>query len=203
MRARKTGSGSRKRVLGFERTLGQERGFTVVELGVVIMIIGIMLGAAVVSYYNASRTTEVMTVAEQIKQEIRRVYAMTDSQEKANGYKVRYRITFNNSSGTPPNAYMIEKGTTTDNWVNVANETWTPVTPSKSTSYKIVSTNWIQPATQSDCQLSSSTPTITFKSMGSIMMTNPEADNWVRVSSYSQNSKVTIVVNSMGSVDNQ
>jgi prepilin-type N-terminal cleavage/methylation domain-containing protein len=88
-----------------------QRGFTLVEVGIVVIIIGIMLLTASLAYFNATRRTEVVTVAEQIKEELRRVYSLTDSGGKTAGVRNQYRITFNNAGETPPNTFRIEEST--------------------------------------------------------------------------------------------
>jgi prepilin-type N-terminal cleavage/methylation domain-containing protein len=190
--------GRHRRLLGLSRTMGHERGFTIVELGIVVAIMSVMLTAAVVSYYTATRTTEVQTVAEQIKEEIRRVYSMTDSGEKTSGTRNRYQITFNNNGESPANSYKVEKGTSADGGTTWS---WGVVAPAKSTSNKIVSTDWVQPSSQSDCQLTYSAKTITFIPSGTLIMTNPPADNTVTVTSVSQGKSVVITTNSFGTVD--
>jgi type II secretory pathway pseudopilin PulG len=175
----------------------RSEGFTVVELGVVVIIIGVMLGAVVVSYFSATRRTEVLTVTEQIKEELRKTYALADSgQTNASGVKYRYRITFNNNSENPPNAYMVQ-------YSDDGGGTWQYVTPHRSTAYKVVSTNWMQPATQRDCQITygSGCKTITFIPRGSIMTTEPAGDKTVTVSSTSQNTHQTVIVDDYGSIE--
>jgi type II secretory pathway pseudopilin PulG len=180
------------------RTLGRSEGFTIVELGIVTIIIGIMLGAVVVSYFSATRRTEVLTVTEQIKEEIRKTYALADSGETTAGVKHQYRITFNDNSGTPKNAYKVEKSTDGGN-------SWAVVPPYRGTAYKVVSTDWMQPATQGDCQIflpgNPGSLTIRFSPMGSIMKTYPDGDKEVDVTSVSQNTTQRIIVNDYGSIE--
>ncbi|MHB8895132.1 MAG: hypothetical protein ACYC99_08165 [Candidatus Geothermincolia bacterium] len=183
-------------------TLKRESGFTVVELGVVVVIIGIMLGATMISYWSATRRTEVMGAAEQIKQELRRVYALTDSGEKTNGVPTaarnRYRITFNNNGEDPPNAYMVERGTSNDGG---ATYSYVPMVPARGASNKIVATNWVQPSSSRDCQLVYSAKTLTYMSRGSILQVSPAADNTITVTSASVGRNVVITVNSYGNVN--
>ena len=194
----------RKRRGGLRRAFGPcgvaagERGFTVVELGVTIAIIGVMLFAALVSYWSATRRTEVMGAAEQVKQELRKVYSMSDSGEKTSGTRNRYRITFNNNGESPPNAYKVEKGTSGDGG---ATWSWAVVPPEKGSSTKIVSGDWVQPASQSDCQLTYSAKTITFVSRGSIVEVNPPMGGTVTVGSVSQGKNIVITVNSAGGLE--
>ncbi len=177
---------------------GGERGFTVVELGVTIAIIGVMLFAAIISYWSATRRTEVMGAAEQIKQELRKVYSMADSGEKTSGSRNRYRITFNNNGESPPNAYKVEKGTSADGG---STWSWATVPPQKGSSTRIVSNDWVQPATHSDCQMIYSTKTITFISRGSIVEVDPPMGGTVTVGSVSQGKNIVITVNSAGGLE--
>lgn len=197
MSASKLRNHGSRRIAGLSHTLGRERGFTIVELGIVVTIISIMLFAAIISYYSATRRTEVMGAAEQVKQELRKVYAMADSGTKTNGMRDQYRITFHNNGENPPNAYLVEKGT----WTGAAYN-WVAVAPTRGAANKIVSTNWVQPANQADCQLIySGTGIITFASKGSIVEVTPAADNTITVGSVSQGKNIIITVNSAGSID--
>lgn len=181
----------------FSRAARSEGGFTLVEVGIVVFIIGIMLGAVLISYVGATRRTEVTVVAEQIKQEIRRVYAMADSGEKTNDHRNRYRIIFNNNGETPANCYKVQKGTSPDG----VNYSYTDMTPEKAASQKVVSTYWVQPAMGTDCQLMYNNKTITFISKGSLVQTDAVGDCTIAVTSVSQNRTITVRVNTFGSVD--
>jgi len=178
------------------RGMRNERGFTLVEVGIVVIIIGIMLLTASLAYFNATRRTEVVTVAEQIKEDLRRVYSLTDSGNKSSGPtgpRDRYRITFNNAGENPPNTFRVEKSTDGGN-------NWTVVTADKKTSNKVLTNNWIQPAQQGDAQITYSAKTITFISKGSIMQTDPAGNKTVTVSSSSQGTNAVITVNDYGSL---
>ena len=181
------------------RGMRNERGFTLVEVGIVVIIIGIMLLTASLAYFNATRRTEVVTVAEQIKEDLRRVYSLTDSGNKSSGPtgpRDRYRITFNNAGENPPNTYRIEKSTDGGN-------NWADVDPTRQESNKRVTVGghiWIQPASQGDAQLTYSAKTITFISKGSIMQTDPAGNKTVTVSSSSQGTNAVITINDYGSL---
>jgi len=182
------------------RGMRNERGFTLVEVGIVVIIIGIMLLTASLAYFNATRRTEVVTVAEQIKEDLRRVYSLTDSGNKSSrptGPRDRYRITFNDGGlNVPPNAYRIEKSTDGGN-------NWADVDPTRQESNKRVTVGghiWIQPASQGDAQLTYTAKMITFISKGSIMQTDPAGNKTVTVSSCAQGTNAVITVNDYGSL---
>lgn len=182
-----------RRCAGLRAGLRAERAFTVTELAVVVIIIGIILTTAIISYYTASRQTELVTATEQIKTALRQVYAMADSGQKTGANRHQYRITFNNNGLTPPNAYMIEVSTN-------GGGAWTPVTPDRKSSYKVVSTNWVQIGTASNIRLTYSNQIITFISRGSILETSPAGNKTVTVSTSGAGSFRTITVNDYGSV---
>jgi prepilin-type N-terminal cleavage/methylation domain-containing protein len=190
--------GSAKSAL-LSRGMRNERGFTLVEVGIVVIIIGIMLLTASLAYFNATRRTEVVTVAEQIKEDLRRVYSLTDSGNRTsgpNGPRDRYKITFNNAGENPPNTYRIEKSTDGGN-------NWADVDPTRQESNKRVTVGghiWIQPASQGDAQLTYTAKMITFISKGSIMQTDPAGNKTVTVSSSSQGTNAVITINDYGSL---
>ena len=60
-------------------TLGRERGFTMTELMVTCIILGIMVTIAAIAYASGTRKTEVVAATEQVKQALRYVYSLADS----------------------------------------------------------------------------------------------------------------------------
>lgn len=164
-----------------------------IELLVVIIIIAVILLTAVISYHAATRNTEVTGAAEQIRQEIRRVYSLADSGEKTAGVRHRYRITFNNAGGVPPNAYRVERSTD-------GGGTWTVVPIEKAAANRTLANGWVQPANQGDCNITYSVQTIQFISRGSILETSPAGNKTVTVSSTGTGRVITITVNDYGSV---
>lgn len=193
-----SGAGRRgwARLAGLAKTMGQERAFSLVEMASVVIIIGIMLGVVLIAYTTATKGTDVMAAAEQLKQALRRAYSMTDSGEKTTGYRNRYRINFHDATGAPPNAYQIEKGTSNDGsaW------TWTQVSAEKGSSYRILANNWVTLSSDAGTNLSSNVSTITYISRGSIMEAEPFGAKQVTVSSAVAGKNIVINVSDYGSL---
>ena len=133
---------NRRKLVGLSRTLGRERGFTILELAIVSMIIGIMLTIVVVSYISGTRKSEVVAATEQVKEVLRSVYSLANAGTETAGVRRQFRITFNNAAQTPSNACLIE-------WSADGLPPWTAVGPNTNGgSYKVVSTNWVQLGSQ-------------------------------------------------------
>lgn len=178
---------------GVSRLISPARGFSIIELLVVVLVIAVMISAAVIAYNRLTRNTEVAGAAEQIRQELRRVYSMTDSGEKTAGVRHRYRITFNNAGQAPPNAFLVEKSTD-------GGGSWVAVPVQRGSANITLAGGWARPAAAGDCNLTYSTPTIVFISRGSILETTPAGVKMVTVSSSSTGRTVTITVNDYGSI---
>ena len=195
MRTSKTGRTRKSlKLLGLSRTLGQERGFTLMELMIVILIIGIMLTIVILSYVSGTRKSEVVAATEQVKEIFRYAYSLADSGATTAGVKRQYRLTFHNNTESPPNAVRVDVSTD-------GGASWNPVVPdSNGGSYKVVSTNWVQLGTP-DIVMSYSAPTITYIPRGSILETNPAGDKTVTIgSTYDSGSMKTVTVNDWGSL---
>lgn len=181
------------------KSVSCEQGFTLTELMIVILIIGIMLGAVVIAYVTTLGNSDARSASEMVKQDLRKVYALADGGEKApSGFRYQYRITFYGSNAVspiPPNSYLIEKGTPDSGDVC----TWTPITPdtaatnSRSGNYIIPSTN---PGTTIDY---GSNQTIYFVSIGAYTLANntdggpnPGQDMTVKVSNGSTVRTITV-----------
>lgn len=154
------------------KSVSCEQGFTLIELLIVIVIIGIMLGVSVVAYVTSMGNADARGAAEMLKQDLRRVYALAASGEKPTGidYRYRYSITFNGSSGSPPNSYAITK------WTPDASMNYTPtvMTPNKSAANKTEG-NYIQPGNESGTTIDyGSSQTIYFVSLGAITLANTD-----------------------------
>jgi len=121
-----------------------EAGFTLIELIVVIILIGLISMTAFLLYGTSIGTTDAKTALEMIKQDIRRVYTLADGGEMANGYKVAYGIQLNRASDSPPNAYRIIRGTTS----NGTTYTWTTVDPGRAVNAK-TGYRWVKPSSTS------------------------------------------------------
>lgn len=180
---------------GLSRTFGQERGFTLAELMITCIILGIMVTIAAIAYASGTRKTEVVAATEQVKQVFRFVYALTDSGATSGGVKKAYRITFNNNGGSPPNACLIEWSTDQ----TIAFSSPTVVVPKKSAAFKLVG-NWIQLGTP-DIQMVPHPSQVVYVTKGSIVVTYPDGDKKVIVGSSSDGSSRTISINDWGTIN--
>ena len=146
----------------------RERGFTIIELAIVVIIIGIMLGAGVIALHTATRKTDVNAATEMIKEDLRRVYGLAASGEKPAGidYRYRYRVVFNNNSESPPNSYVVERGTPNAS----GTYTYAPMTPKASEANRL-SGDYIIPGSTTEIDYGTN-KTIYFVSVGSINMAN-------------------------------
>lgn len=205
--------GSRKRRPGI-LMFARQGGFSLYELLAVIGIIAALMGVTTLAIYAISRKTDISAVAEMIKEDIRKMYALADGAKTspASGTVKRdqYRIVFHNNSGdaqnNPKNTYQLQKRT----WDGSAWGAWTAQTPDPGTYANVVPTNWIKPTMDADCQLSYSYQNITFVSRGSVTNVCPDVNDEVpvyatgamtiTVSSVSQVSSIVITVTDMGNV---
>ena len=89
-----------------------ESGFTLIELMIVVLIMGIMLGTVTIMTYASLRNTDLKSTAEMVKQDLRKTYALANSGEMPTGvsYRYGYKITFNNNDESPKNSYIIYQG---------------------------------------------------------------------------------------------
>lgn len=166
-----------------------EQGFTLIELAIVIIVIGIMVTAGVVAFYATTRATDVKTAAEVIKKDLQKVYGFAASGEKPDGidYRFRYRVIFNNNSDTPKNCYVIERGTPDGS----GTYTYVPMTPEPSEAVKI-NGNFIIPGSMSETQIDYGTNKIIyFVSVGSIIMANTTGNT-------TPGGDMTIIINGHG-----
>lgn len=156
------------------KALSNDRGFTLIELMIVIIIIGVMLGVVVIATYAATKGTDVRSASEMLKQDLRKVYAMAASGEKPNpttdtDFRYRYRVVFNGNTDSPKNCYVIQKGTPDAGGVYTYNEN---VTPRNAETNKR-SGDYIIPGNEADTQIDyGSNKTIYFMSIGSITLAN-------------------------------
>lgn len=194
------------RVKRFDRS---ENAFTLVELLIVIGLMSLILAVGVVVYYGASRSTDLKAAAEILKQDIRKVYAATDSGESvtdATGvvHKAEYKMEFHLNGDSPANCYCVW----TRSWgPGGTYGGWTLVPPDKHSSNITMLNQWIKLSTSSDIQIASvSNPgaggnQITFKAMGSIIQTDATGDATVTISSKSQKKDFVINVSMFGSIE--
>jgi prepilin-type N-terminal cleavage/methylation domain-containing protein len=151
-----------------------ERGFTLIELLIVIIIIGIMLGAVTIMTYASMRNTDVKAAAEMLKQDLRKTYAMAAAGDKPaceEDLRYRYKIVFNGNTDSPANCYVIWKGTPAGGTYG-----WTEMTPRGSEANKR-SGNYIYPSSSGSTKIDyGDYKTIYFASAGSITVANTTGD---------------------------
>lgn len=148
----------------------RERGFTMLELLTVFIIIAIALCSAVVAIYAISRTTDVSAAAEMLKQDIRRVYSYAASGDKPDGidHRYRFRIIINENDDSPANCYLIQKGTPDAS----GTYDYADMKPGKSEANKTIG-NYIKPGANAETRIvCGSNKTIYFVSVGSITVAN-------------------------------
>ena len=159
------------------KSVSGEQGFTLVELAIVIIIIGVILGGVVIAYITSEGNTDARGAAEMVKQDLRRVYALTASGETKTisgaDYRYRYNITFTGSSGTIPNSYVVNKGTPD----GLGGYSWAAMAPDSQKAYK-VSGNNIEPSSGTGTKIGYGTgcasQTIYFVSLGAITLANTD-----------------------------
>lgn len=185
----------------------RQQGFTIMELAIVIVIIGLLVTSATIMYVTGARNADYRAATEMLKQDLRKVYSLTNMGVETNGVRDAYRIEFQNSTGTPPNSYKLRKGT----W-NGGAYNWTDMVPEKGAYNKRVG-NWIVPG-GTDVRLtwtitgtnSASYNWVTFMSRGAVikgMCTDTIDANaiMVVVTSGTLNQSKTITVTRLGSIN--
>lgn len=148
------------------KSVSREQGFTLIELMIVILIIGVMLGAVVVAGLASLSNADARGTGEMIKQDLRKVYAMASAGDKpANvDFRYRYRITFTS------NSYLVEQGTPSGSGVYG----YLPMAPTESETNK-TNGNYIQPTSNASTTIDAgSNPTIYFISSGAITVANTD-----------------------------
>lgn len=188
-----------------------EEGFSLLELALVIIIIGIMLSAAVVAYIQTTKRTDVKGAGEMVKQDVRDVFALADSAVLTNGERDQYRMVFHNGGEVPPSVFKVQKRT----WLGAAWDIWTDEPVEKGEYNKIVSGVWIQPVSNSaDAQISylfedtdgGTTNHLTFVSRGSVTIVSPDVDTRagppmkIEIISASTGKKAVITVSEYGNI---
>ena len=193
--------------------IAAEDGFSLLELMVVLIVIGIMIGAGVIGYFATMRSSDVKASAEMVKEAIKKAQGLADSGISHGGERDRYRIRFNRNGVNPPNAYKIQRqeydgsGWGTSSWVDV--------TPQRGTYMKLAQDPvslqyvWVQPSSSGDLQVSfpmvgaETYYDINFLSVGSVVKvtsSNPLADTEVTVTSVSQSKSIIVEVNGFGDI---
>lgn len=186
-----------------------EDGFSMLELIVVLIVIGIIVGTGVIGYFTTMRQSDVKASAEMVKEAISMVQGLADSGITHNGERDRYRIEFHDNAASPPNAFRIQKqeynGAAWGSWVNVA--------PEQGTYMKLAGSDWVQPSSSSDLQVSYSIVNgaanynhICFVSVGSVVRacvdpgTNPTEPMTVTVTSVSKSKSIVTTVTEFGEI---
>ena len=182
------------------KSVSREQGFTLTELMIVVLIMGVMLGAVVIAYVTTLGNSDARSASEMLKQDLRRVYALADSGEKPSGvdFRYQYSITFNGNGDSPPNSYVIKQGTPTI----AGSYSWAEMTPDPNTSSKVVNVSgvdYIQPGSNASTTINyGSNRTIYFVSIGAYTLANtdggpnPGQDMTVKVSNGSTVRTITV-----------
>ena len=150
---------------------------------VVILIIAVVIGAAIILWFNSSRGADVNATAVMISQDLVRVNALVDSGTRIKlpsgdwGEKDRYRICFE-ETGPHANSYEIEKFTYVDGTPGHYVPSPSPYKPEKGTYNRMVEDVWIKPSGSSDIRItpslgSSGSKYITYISVGSMVRAVP------------------------------
>ena len=182
------------------RLMSRQGAYTVAEMAVVIALIGLLVGTAAIVYARSVSSTYTGTATEMVKEDIRKVYALTNSGVTQNGERKRYSISFNDydASNNPRNAYRILEGV-------YSGGTWTttPMPAEGHVANKVSGTYWIVPSTDAQTKIwfpgGGHTLTIEFISRGSIVETNPAAGATINIGDPGGSYK-TITVSGYGSV---
>lgn len=181
------------------KSVSREQGFTLIELMIVVLIMGVMLGAVVIAYVTTLGNSDARSASEMVKQDLRKVYALADGGEKApSGFRYQYRITFNGGSA-PPNSYLIEKGTPD------AGDTctWTSMTPDAFATNNRSGNNII-PSNNPGTEIQYSGPPIYFVSIGAYVLANtdggPNPGQYMTVKVSNGSTVRTITVSGYGNI---
>ena len=146
------------------RKAGSDLGFTLVEVATVVLLIGLIVGIAVIVFVGALRKADVNAAAEMLKGDISKLYMRADSQDRTGTYKEgepdRYRIEFHTSTGEEPhNAYKFLIQTKTGPGVDEWSE-WTDLPEPDQGTYNALAANpgdgkliWIKTCTGNDLRI--------------------------------------------------
>lgn len=188
------------------KSVSSEQGFTLVELMIVIIIIGIMLGSAVIAFAVSMGNADVRGSSEMIKQDLRRVYALASAGNKPAGieyedYRYRYRITFQGNTGSPKNSYIVYQGVP-DTLGNYDYDNH-PMTPKNSATNK-TSGNSIIPSSNVGTRIEYSSQHIYFVSFGAITVANAGGEvspgNEMTVSIKNGSTTKTVTISGYGNI---
>lgn len=200
------------------RALRGQPGFSLIELVTTLFVATLIIGTSAVAYYQTTRKTDQKASAEILKEDIRKVYALSDSGESVVDpsnvrHRDQYRIVFHTNDPTypPVNCYKILKRSYDLDLS--AYPDWTSgdvdVIVEKHAAVKIVDGTWIKPSMSSDIEITQVTNMsggdgekgITFESKGSIIQTDaPVGDKTITLRNSSGGGTVTITVSLYGSI---
>ena len=186
--------------------LGGQGAFNIIELVTVLALLGLVLTIGVIAY-TATRGTDVQASAEMVKEDIRKVYALSDSGQRdpnapddSADKRYRYKIVFHGGNDPyPQNAYKVmrlEYDEGASEWG------WHDVSADRFAANKVIDDVWIKPSSSSEVQISYNDPEIEFIPKGSIIMTDsdPVGEKTVTVSTASGDRSIEITVSQYGSV---
>jgi len=179
-----------------------QKGFTLVELMTVVVIIGMTVGIGLILVVKGSEGTDRRAAVEIVKQDLRKVYSLADNAVR-NGSDTdqrrdRYKIVFNSGNADPPNAYKIVKVT------YEGNDIWTEtdVVPDPKEANRIIKdTNWIKPSTNPNIWIlpgGVDEYTLIYKPMGSIIEVEPLGEKKIEIETHDNGRKNAIYISEYG-----
>jgi prepilin-type N-terminal cleavage/methylation domain-containing protein len=187
-----------------------EDAFTLVELSVVVVLIGLLVGVTVIVWQATARRMDLQAAAEMLKEDIRRVYALADSGVARPGsdglqHRDRYILEINTNGGAPPNCYRVRVQKWSGTGYGIPGPPDNPQL--KQAANKVVGDGWIQPSFSSDTVIqsvsgagSANPYSVTFVSKGSIVQTLAPGDVIITIRSLSKNKDINITISLFGSV---
>lgn len=192
------------------RTVKGQDAFSLIEMMVVVLLIGILLGTALIAYFTAGQGTDLVTTVEMIKGDIRQAYALTNSGANSvtgpDGiiYRDRYKLVFNLAADSPANCYKFQR----QSYSGGSYGAWTDYTDRAITANRIADSVYYRPGNSNEIRISSITGTntatpkeIVFESRGSIVMTNAPGEITITVQSPGAGTSKVIKVGIYGSVE--
>ena len=179
-----------------------QKGFTLVEIVVVVGIIGMSMGVGLIMFVRGSAGASRKAAAEIVTEDLRRAYSKAATAEKngsdTNKKRDQYIVVFHGATGDPPNALMIVKG----KFDGISAYKREPVPPEEREANRIVAgTYWIKPSTSSDIQI---VPPpggeLIFQSKGSVMTVQPAGVHSVGIKAKSSGLTSNIYISDYGDI---